>query len=767
MRISISPRMILWIAAALAMLLAQAHAADGGGAPSKEHAEALFFVQIASLVLVGRLLGEGMRRIGQPSVMGELIGGLVLGPSVFGALWPAAQHALFPDNAVQKGMLGAVSALGILLLLLITGMETDLKLIRKVGFSAVAVSLSGIVLPFLCGFALGEMLPEALVPDPQHRLITSLFLGTALSISSVKIVAMVVREMNFVRRNLGQVILASAVIDDTVGWIVVAIIFSLASSGHVDVLTVGQALVGVALFFGASLTIGRRLVSLSIRWSNDHMLSDAAVVSVILLIMIALALTTQLIGVHTVLGAFMAGILVGESPILTRQIDQQVRGLITGLFAPVFFGVAGLSADLSILLDPRNLLLTAGLIAVASVGKASGAFVGGKLGGLSMRESWALACGMNARGSTEVIVATVGLSMGALSHDMFTMIVAMAVITTMAMPPMLRAALRRVPLGKEEKARLEREEFEAKSFVHRLERILVAVDDSANGKFAARLAGLVAGSRGMAATVLHVGRGGRSPKPDDQEDSAEAYLKAAAQHGTSREEDGEAHKPNSVDVITRVGEKKPDQAVAREAERGYDLLVIGMRETTTPKGEFSEPVNRAAAGFEGPMVIVRGCEQHLDDPKDSKVRILVPITGTEASRRAAEVAIVIGRAADAVVGAVRILGRRGEGKGQQSAVNGSARSESAILEDFTALAERYEVKARVATRRRGEPAEVILRQEQQDRFNLIVMGVNRRPGDRLYFGDVAADVGEKSQASILFVSTALGPEKASAQSEST
>ena len=171
--------------------------------------------------------------------MGQLIAGLLLGPSLFGLLLPDLQHALFPKNPEQKAMIDAISQFGILLLLLLTGMETDLKLVRQTGRAAVFASLMGILVPFACGVALGEMLPDSMLPDPGKRLITSLFLGTALSIASVKIVAMVVREMNFMRRVVGQVILASAIIDDSVGWIIVSIIFSLALHGAVDALVAG------------------------------------------------------------------------------------------------------------------------------------------------------------------------------------------------------------------------------------------------------------------------------------------------------------------------------------------------------------------------------------------------------------------------------------------------------------------------------------------------------------------------------------------------
>src|SRR5215469_12692900 len=489
-----------WLPTLSVIPVTAAFAAEGGKGPS----EAIFIGEIVVLILVGRLLGEAMVRLRQPAVMGQLIAGLLLGPSFFGLLFPDAQHALFPKTPEQKAMIDGISQFGILLLLLLAGMETDLKLVRQTGRASLYASLMGIVIPFICGVALGEALPDSLLPDPQKRLITSLFLGTALSIASVKIVAMVVREMNFMRRVVGQVILASAIIDDSIGWIIVSIIFGLALHGSIEPISLAQGVLGTILFKAARLTNGRRMVFFAIRWINDHFVSEYAVITAILIIMGVMALITYLIGVHTVLGAFVAGVLIGESPILTRHIDEQLRGLITAFFAPVFFGIAGLTADLTIMADPKIALFTVGIVLVASIGKFGGAFLGAELGGLTRREGLALACGMNARGSTEVIIATVGLSMGALNENLFTMIVAMAVLTTTAMPPTLRWALARIPLRKEEKQRLEREELEERGFVPNLERLLVAVDDSANGKIASRVAGMLAGTHGMPTTVLHI-----------------------------------------------------------------------------------------------------------------------------------------------------------------------------------------------------------------------------------------------------------------------
>src|SRR6476661_6777543 len=202
--------------------------------------------------------------------LAQLITLILLGPSALGALLPDLQHALFPKTPEQKAMLDGISQFGILLLLLLTGMETDLRLVRRVGRAALSISLTGVAVPFACGFALGQFMPESLLPHPDQRFLTSLFLGTALSISSIKIVAAIVREMGFTRRNLGQIIVASAICEDSIGWVIVAITLGLAQSGSVDLLDVGKAVLGTAAFLIASFTIGRPLVFLPVRLNQDH-----------------------------------------------------------------------------------------------------------------------------------------------------------------------------------------------------------------------------------------------------------------------------------------------------------------------------------------------------------------------------------------------------------------------------------------------------------------------------------------------------------------
>jgi Kef-type K+ transport system membrane component KefB/nucleotide-binding universal stress UspA family protein len=740
------------IVALLALMPTSAAAAapnpTGGGS------EVLFFAQLALLLVVGRLLGEAASRIGQPSVIGQLLGGLVLGPSVFGLLFPSAQHFLFPTGGAQKSMIDAVADLGVLMLLLLTGMETDLQLVRRVGAAAITVAAAGVALPFLCGLALGELIPAEFLPRPDARLVTSIFLGTALSISSVKIVAMVVREMNFMRRDLGQIIVASAILEDTTGWIIIAVALGLAANGNIDLWSVGRSVIGTALFMVVSFTVGRRIVFTLIRWTNDHLESELPVITTILVIMMAMAVTTALIGVNTVLGAFVAGILIGESPILTQHIDERLRGLIVALFMPVFFGLAGLSADLTVLKDPRLALLAVGLIAIASLGKFLGAFVGGKLGGLSRAESLALGCAMNARGSTEVIVATVGLSAGVLSQNLFTIIVTMAVCTTMAMPPMLRWALKRLPLRSSERLRIEREQLDAKSFVANLERLLLAADDSDNGKFASQLAGVIAGSGGKPTTMLDLSRKARKSsraQAKSKADNTKEEIEAAAQATTTLETHPDEGRPGRVHVISRTNGSQRVADVAEEARRGYDLLIVGIGNTRERRGGFSGEISRLAKGFEGPLVIVDAGNEDISRPKDGS-KILIPVNGTEASRRAVEVGLTLARASRAKVTTLYVTRPGGRGLSGAARRRVTRRDELAFLEDIDDLADRYEVDVHSTTRADMAPDEAILRELKRG-YDLIVLGANRRPGDRLFIGDTAAAVLDRASASKLFVAS--------------
>jgi Kef-type K+ transport system membrane component KefB/nucleotide-binding universal stress UspA family protein len=718
-----------------------------------EPSVAVFIAQIVVLLLTGRLLGELMQQLRQPAVIGQLLAGLVLGPSILGAVAPGLWHSLFPADPAQHAMLDAVSQLGIVLLLLMTGMETDLSVFRDARRSALCISGAGILVPFACGCALGALLPDSMLPAPGRRVITALFLGTALSISSVKIVALVVRDLGFLRRTVGQVIIASSILDDTIGWVIMSITFGLALHGVFDFAAVARSVIGTALFLILSFTIGRQLIFRILRWANDSLRGEMASVSTIVVLGGLAALLTNAIGVHLVLGAFIAGVLIGQAPILPRDLYDQLRGLIVALFMPVFFAVAGLTTDLAALAQPRFLLLTLGLIALASFGKFFGAFLGGRLGGLSYAESFAVGCGMNARGSTEVIVATIGLQIGALSLHLYTAIVAMALVTTMAMPPMLRWAFARLPPTRAEQTRLEREEREERGFLGGVERLLVAVDGSPSGDLASRIAGLLAGVRGIPTTLLEVQAGATDT---DGAKRATALLKAAAARGRSVERD--AQEP-SVRTLTESREGAPE-AIAVEAHKGYGLLLVG-REPTLVNGSFSSPIVASVAGAPEAFAILIARGGARDSPGRGPLRILVPVSGTALARQGAEVAVALAHASRGTVTALyadssgdpllRWPRRLGSAIAPRSSANASVR-------EIVSLGELYGVEVQGRIRRATSTRRALLQELNRLEPDLLVMAVSPRAGEQLFFGELAAQMLADASCSLLLLCTEPLPE---------
>ena len=714
---------------------------------------AIFLAQITVLLLVGRLLGELMQRVRQPAVMGQLLAGVLLGPSVFGALLPSLQHRLFPPMAAQQGMLEGVAQLGVLMLLLITGMEMDFARVKNARRAALFASSCGILVPFALGFGLGEVVPHWLIPSEHRRTITALFLGTALAISSVKIVASVIRDLDFMRRNVGQIIVAAAIVDDTIGWIILSMIVGFARTGELNTADIAKTALSTAIFLVVSFTVGRRVVYFLIRWTNDHLLSEMPVITTTLVVMGVLGLVTQGFGVQTVLGAFVAGMLIGQSPILTKHIDEQLRGMIVALFMPVFFGLAGLSADVRVISTPMMGLITLAFIVIASVGKFAGAFAGGALGGLSNAESLALACGMNARGSTEIIVATIGLAVGALDTMLFTMIVTMAVVTTLLMPPMLRWAFSRIPIGEDERAQLERAEYEQRAFVSRLERVLLATDQSASGRLASYLVGLITAPRGVPVTAL-------APEPAADfaavrhfEDVREAMEQAAVR---TQAETVSGNGPPEIDLIARQSVEPAEDAVAREARKGYDLLVIGMEPLTRGGTELSPTLAGVAKGFDRAVCLVSARGREAKDPMSAVRRILLPVIGEAYSRDAADLALALAQTSGARVTALYVAtGNERTTWGRRLTRSWSlADTGDTVLRDVLDLSRHYSVPVHTAVVSRKVPEKSVLAELAAGGYDLIVMGVlGARPGDAVFPSGTAAVLLELAPCSMLLLAS--------------
>ncbi|MGH8297136.1 MAG: cation:proton antiporter, partial [Steroidobacteraceae bacterium] len=542
-----------------------------------------------------------------------------------------------------------------------------------------------------------------------------------------------------------QIILATAVIDDTIGWIIVSVLLGFAENGGIEVGATVRSVFGTLAFLAFSMTIGRRLVFRVIRWTNDHFLSELPVITAILVIMGAMALATEAIGVQTVLGAFVAGILVGESPILTRHIEEQLRGLIVALFMPVFFGLAGIATNVTVLRHPDMLLLTAGLLFLASVGKFSGAAIGGRLAGLGGAESLAVGCGMNARGSTEVIIASIGLSMGLIDESFFTAIVVMAMLTTLAMPPMLRWAVRRLPTRPEEAARLEREQLASQGFLSGVERLLLAADASPSGQLASRMAGMIAGTRHIPVTALHFER---TAVESTAAGHTTALIRKAAENGSGE----------PVDLTLRIEEPQSD-AVRAESRKGYGLLLIGL-EPACRGSQFHSAVAQSAAGFSGPFAVVLARRGHRSGSVRAPLNILVPFSGTSVSRRGAELAVILAQGSRGSVTALHVEGRNAprsplrDRLGTFGTQGGAEEpSNNPITDEIVQLARAYSVNARSVVRSHREPDTAILREITDGGHDIVVMGVRPRLGGPLNFGDIASVLLERAECSLVFLAT--------------
>lgn len=713
-----------------------------------DHTTAIFVAELILLLFFGRLIGEAMTRIGQPAIFGQLLAGVLLGPSVFGLLLPELRAVVFPNTPALKSMIDAVSQIGILLLLLLTGMETNLALVNRKRRAVVSTSLTGIAIPFACGVALAYLLPAELIPSPTGRLVTALFLGTALSISSVKIVAMVLMEVGAIRRDLGQLILATAILDDTLAWIIIAVISGIAAHGTVSLADIGTSLALTAIFLAASLTVGRRLVARIILWCNDNMTIEMPVISAILVILLAMALMTELIGVHTALGAFIAGMLIGRSPILTEHIEGELRGFIIAFFSPVFFAVAGLGMDLRTLFDPTLALFTLAIIVVASVGKFLGALVGGRLGGLTGLESLAMATGLNARGSTEVIIASIGLSMGALSNQLYTMIVAMAVVTTMMMPPTLRFMMARVPLREEESKRLDKEEAEQQQAVPRMERALVLADDGPNGHWTTSLAGLFAGRLRLLTTVLHhPPSGGAADRP-----SAKGRLTVAMRTTLERGAPAAAQPaaPDEKPPVEQLLQSRTATAadgLEKEAAKGYSIAFVGIDQPlSSGVARFEERLQRLVATFDGPLAIMVNGERA--DIVTGPLDILVPTGGSPDARLATEIALVLAAASHGKLTALHVF----DPSDDTLLLRGRARRAGiSVLVGVHRMGKRAGVPVRGLTATNHHPETEIRRAAGRGRYDLIVIGTTLRHGDGKFLSSGALSLVQDLQSPVLLV----------------
>lgn len=401
-----------------------------------EHQLFLFLAEVAVLFAAARIGGELAARIGIPLVVGELLVGMLFGPSLLGWVWPEAFDAIFPREQLQRSLLDIFSWIGIIFLVLIGGLETRLGILRRTPMAVLGGWIGGFGLPFAAGFALGMVFPDQLVPGSIDRPVFSLFLATAMSISAIPVIARILMDLSLYRTRMGMIILSTAIADDTIGWVVLSIVAGLASGG-VEIDAVARTVLLTALFLVISFTVGKRFVRGAMRFSNRRLRVPHAQVSMMLLLVFAFGATTQAIGVHLVLGAFVAAILIGRIERLDREAVAAVRQVGMGFFVPFFFAYTGIKVDLTALRG-NAVIFTVLAVLVACLGKIIGGGLGARLGGLPKWEALAVGFGLNARGAMELVIAAIGLSIGVLNDATYAIVVLIAVLTTVMAAPLLK-----------------------------------------------------------------------------------------------------------------------------------------------------------------------------------------------------------------------------------------------------------------------------------------------------------------------------------------
>jgi len=406
--------------------------------PLSEHELLVFWCQLVVLLVGARLGGYVLRLVGQPRVVGELLAGMALGPSLLGEVWPDGWRWLFPMDEGQSGLLLGLAWFGIVLLLTTTGADTDLGAIRRQGRATFTTAVGSLVVPFAAGVVLGWWLPHGFVGEQGQRWTFAVFIGIALAISSLPVAARILGDLGLLHRPLGQLVLAVAMTNDIIGWIALGVLAGVAERGAVSLNELLIAVAGTVIVTVVVIGLGGRFLDTVLTAVERREGGPAASVSMVVLFAVGVGAVTHAIGLEVVIGAFLAGIAIGRSRLAADPIIGHLEVVTSAVFAPLFFAVAGLRVDIRAL-DQRSVLLGAVVIvAIATLGKLVGAYAGARIGGLSRVDAFGAGAALNARGALEVVVATVGLSIGVLNPASYTAIVLMAIVTSASAGPLLR-----------------------------------------------------------------------------------------------------------------------------------------------------------------------------------------------------------------------------------------------------------------------------------------------------------------------------------------
>ncbi len=390
---------------------------------------------IGTMLLTGRLFGEFFRKLKMPLVVGELIAGILLGPSLLGKYFPVLDEIVFTSKGNVGLVLNGITTISVIMLLFVAGMEVELSVIRQQGKTAFKASLIGLIIPMVLGFFAGKYFFSFLGETGSESSLTfCLFMGTAMAISALPVIARTLMDLDLFKTKIGMIIIAAAMFDDLIGWIMFSIILGMMHIGsdpYGFIYTLAYTL-GFVIFM---LSFGRVVINKSLPWAKRNLSWPGGVLAISLGLAFLGAAFTEKIGIHAIFGAFIVGITFGDSVHLNEKTRDIIHQFVTNIFAPLFFVSVGFKLNFVQNFDLQIVLLVLGL---AIVTKLLGAGLGALWGGLNFKEAVAVGFGMNARGAMEILLGTLALEAKLISPQLFVGLVVMAVVTSIMAGPMLQ-----------------------------------------------------------------------------------------------------------------------------------------------------------------------------------------------------------------------------------------------------------------------------------------------------------------------------------------
>lgn len=395
-------------------------------------------IQLSVMLAMGRAFAELARKLKQPAVVGEIIAGILLGPTILGTISPDGFHSLFPPGSSSLVLDGFVQV-AVVLLLFIAGLEVDLHIVWQQGRQAVYTSFFGLVVPFFFGFLFPYFFPDFFGSDNSaNHLAFSLFMGTSMAITALPVIARILMDLGIFKSRMGMLVISSAMITDIIGWLIFSVVLGMIGKGHQN-MSLNYTIVLTISFTAIMLTLGRGLVNRILPWVNKKMAWPGGLLSLSLALCFIGAAFTEYIGIHALFGAFIIGITLGDSEHLSERAKEIVHQFINNIFAPLFFVSIGLKVNFLVNFDWA---LTLAILAIAFAGKIIGSGLGTRLGGFTWRESAAAGFGMNARGAMEIILGLIALENGLINEKVFVSLVIMALVTSMTSGPIMKWVLK-------------------------------------------------------------------------------------------------------------------------------------------------------------------------------------------------------------------------------------------------------------------------------------------------------------------------------------